>query len=201
MAQVIRDPRLAGETVATLKTNRENPKAALDSLLPTLRQARELTTILVSAWSQLLPDERLDAIADLFMHFPFAVGMACADRWSGIACTKIPDMRTGTPQPRRFPPSNGEIRDWCEAHIAELWKLARHDEIVDRPWESSPARSEPPKPTPTAEQVAHIWGRVNEIRDRCKRVLGEPTVEERRDVAERILQAMDRQRPSEGGGA
>src|SRR5215831_1654796 len=57
MAEVIRHPRLqAGETAATLRMRGEHARQALDSARPTLRQARELTAMLVSAWSLPLPD-------------------------------------------------------------------------------------------------------------------------------------------------
>jgi hypothetical protein len=41
-------------------------------------------------------------------------------------------LKTGKLGPRRFMPSNSEIREWCEDCIAELTKLARAGELADR---------------------------------------------------------------------
>jgi hypothetical protein len=194
MADVLRHPSLKiGSTAETLKTKSENAKLALASPEPTWKQAREAVHRLLSSWSEeLVTDARRDGIAEIFMHFPLEVINRCADRWDGIACTKIPD-RTGKLQPRRFPPSDGEIRDWCAQYRADLWELAKSGEIINRPSESSQqSQPEKPRPPPTVEEIARVWARVNEVRESAKRVLGEPTSEERRDCAERILSAARR---------
>ena len=55
-------------------------------------------------------DDRLDAITEIWLHFPLAVCKACVDPWHGITTQKIADPRSGKSEPRRFVPSNGESR-------------------------------------------------------------------------------------------
>jgi hypothetical protein len=178
-----------GENVAALKSKSDKAKAALTSPHPTLEQARDLTETLTSAWSdQLFTDHRRDGIAEMLTHFPVDIGTRCADRWNGIASTKIPDLRTGKLQPRRFPPSDGEIRDWCEDYVADLWKLAKAGDILDRAQMPSSAQSKPDPKPPTSEEIAHVWAKVAEVREGAKRVLGLPTLEEQRDRANQLLE-------------
>jgi len=95
MADVLRHPSLSnGSTLAALKTRSESAKLALAAERPTWRQAREAVLRLLSSWSEeLVTDQRRDGIAEIFMHFPLAVVDRCADRWNGIACSKIRDAR------------------------------------------------------------------------------------------------------------
>jgi hypothetical protein len=154
----------------------------LSSSPPTLAQAVKLTRALASSYSQELPEDRLNAITEIFLRFPLPVAAACVHPWTGIACTKIRD-RTGRSEPRRFPPSNGELRDWCEDYLADLYKLARAHDVAERHFREIEKPVVPPSP----EEIARVWARVDEIKERCKRVLGVPTLEEQRDVAQSIL--------------
>jgi hypothetical protein len=172
MAKVV-DLR-TGSNAVLLKRKSENAKLALESSRPTRPQAIELSEVLASAWSAHLSDARLDGIADMLMHFPIEVGRECTDRWNGIAGTKIRDPNAKRHlrerlEPRRFPPSDPEIRDWCDERMAELWKLARAGEIAERS-RHPPSDPEGEKPTPpkTAEDKAYVAAKAAEFiqRDR-----------------------------------
>jgi len=126
-------------------------------------------------------DDRLDAITAIWLHLPLPICAACAHPWTGIAASKVKDPRTGGFVPRRFVPSNPEIREWCNQYAADL------HEIASQPFES-PAMA-PVWPAPTAEESAHVWRVVNQIKERCNRVLGIQTAEDQRAEAERILEA------------
>ena len=191
----------AGENAAALRSKSDRAKQALASPHPTLEQARDLTEALRSSWSaHLFTDARLDGIAEMLMHFPLDVGTRCADRWNGIASTKIPDLRTGKLQPRRYPPSDGEIRDWCENYVADMWSLAKAAEIAERPRESS-APTENPRPPPTPEDLARVWACVAEVRAGRDRVMGQPTEEERRDRSIAALEKAAREAGQTEGAA
>jgi hypothetical protein len=141
---------------------------------------------LVSNWTQDLSDDRLDAISEIWFHFPLPVGAACAHPWDGIAGTKVRNVRTGTLEPRRSVPSNGEIREWCNEYKADLYDIVKAGEGAGRPLESPPLA--PTRQPQTAEEIARVWRLVNEIKERCNRVAGIPTEQERREIAERFLE-------------
>jgi hypothetical protein len=159
---------------------------SLSSSHPTRDQAIDAVRALVSHWSCDLPDERLDSIAGVFMRFSLGVVAACV-HLDGIARTKIPNLRTGKLEPRRFVPSDGEIFEWCSEHRADLHEIVKAAEVVDRSIQSSSIA--PSRPPPCPKDVAHVWRRVDEIKERCNRILGIPTADERRECAERILEA------------
>jgi hypothetical protein len=109
----------------------------------------------------------------------------------GIANEKIRDPRTGRMELRRFVPSNPELREWLNHYTADLHQLAKSGEIAARPIEALPLVPIPEPPTP--DEIARVWQQVNEIKQRCNRVLGIPTAEERRECAARILEAARQQ--------
>ena len=164
-----------GENAAALRSKSDKARVALASPRPTLEQARDLTDVLASAWgAHLFSDARLDGITEMLMHFPIEIGKECADRWNGIAGTKIRDHNAKRHlrerlEPRRFPPSDPEIRDWCDERMAELWKLARAGEIAERSRHSpSDPEGETPTPAKTAEDKAYVAAKAAEFvqRDR-----------------------------------
>jgi hypothetical protein len=177
-----------GQAAAWLKLKARSARASLDSPSPTRAEACDLTRALVSHWTHELPDDRLDSIADIWPRFPLPVCEACVGN-DGIAYQKLMG-RTGRLEPRRAVPSDPEIYEWCNQYRADLHEIAKAGDIGNRSVESPslvPARS-----IPTPEQIAHVWRRVDEIKEGCNRVLGIPTEEERREAAERILEAARR---------
>jgi hypothetical protein len=169
-----------------LKLKAQNARMALYSSHPTPAQAIEAVRALTSHWSHDLSDERLDSIAAVFTRFPHGVVAACVSL-DGIANTKIRDTRTGRVETRRFVPSTPEIRDWCNEHLADLHEMAKAGEIVCRPVAAPP--SSPERSPPTPEDVARAWAIVNEIKERCRRIEGRLSEEERRVAAGRFLEA------------
>jgi hypothetical protein len=177
----------AGPNDDALQLKAKSARIDLASSPPTREQAIDFTRSLVSNWTGDLSDDRLDSITEIWLHFPLPLCKACADPWTGIVSTKIKDLRTGVLEPRRFVPSNPEIRAWCYDYKADLHDIVKAGESAGRAVASPPLA--PPRPEPTPEEVAHVWRRVDEIKERCNRVLGIPTDEERRACAERILEA------------
>jgi hypothetical protein len=179
-------PPKAGVSAAELRLKAQNARMVLSSSPPTPGEAIEAAHALTSHWNPDLPDERLDSIAAVFMRFPRGVIAACVSL-DGIANTKIKDLRTGKLETRRFVPSTPEIREWCNDYLADQHEIAKAGEIACRPIASPPLS--PARRTPTAEEAAHVSRVVDQIRERCNRVLGIPTAEEQRQLAERILEA------------
>jgi hypothetical protein len=172
----------AGANAAAPKNSSEQAKLTLAAPPPTLEQARDLADQLASAWSaHLFTDARMDGIAEMLMHFPIEIGKQCADRWNGIAGTKIrdprEDLKAARPrlEPRRFPPSDPEIRDWCEQRVADLWKLSKACEIAER------LRQEPqpedPTPPKTDEDKARVQAAAAEFIERHRPRLHPPPLD------------------------
>ena len=182
MAEVVRLPQpKTGPISESLRSNSQAAMAAAAAPRATLQQAIDATLRLMRNWDRKKSDDALDAIVDVFLHFPLPIVHECADTWYGIASSK-----TQSGKVREWPPEAPEVRDWCEQLFCHCWKLAKSPRSQPR------AEPEKPAPPPSAEDVARVWARVNEVRESAKRVLGEPTLEERRDAAERILKAAAR---------
>jgi len=177
----------AGQTADALKSKAPSARIDLASLPPTCAQACDLTRALVSNWTQELSDDRLDAVSEIWLRFPLPAGAACIHRWSGIAGTKVMDMRSGRLEPRRFVPSKGEIREWCNEYMADLYEIAKAGEVAGRPGQTPSL--EPEWPPPTQEQIDRVRSKAKETIEHLKRASGIPTAEERRQVAECILAA------------
>jgi hypothetical protein len=177
----------AGQTVERMRSKAKSARIDLASSPPTRDQALDVTRALVSNWTGDLSDDRLDSISQIWLHFPLPICKACVDPWSGIAGTKAKNQRTGALELRRFVPSNPEIREWCNQYKADLHDIVKAGEIAGRSVESPPLA--PARREPTPEEIADVWRCVDEIRERCNRVLGIPTAEDQRQCAERFLEA------------
>jgi hypothetical protein len=145
---------------------------ALASPRPTIAEAIKQTQSLASCFTQEMGDDRLNAIVEIFRHFPLSIVRECTDLWSGIACERILDTKTGALRPRRLMPSNGEIRNWCEERVAVLTKLAKAADY-GRDIESGSVR-----PPPSAEERARVETRCKDTVEYLKRAAGVRTPEE-----------------------
>jgi hypothetical protein len=119
---------------------------ALASSPPTISQAINETRSLASCFTGEVGEDRLNAIVEIFRRFPLSIIKDCTDMWSGIACQRVPDFKTGKLGPRRFMPSNSEIREWCEDRVADLTKLAKAAQFADRPINAQLADENAPHP-------------------------------------------------------
>ena len=131
----------------------------------------------------------MQSITQICLRFPLPVCAACVHS-DGITNQKIRDLRTGNREVRRWLPSDPEIRQWCNQYMADLYDTVKAGEIAERPIASPPIAPERKPPSP--EEVARVWRLVNEIKERCNRVIGIPTAEEQRIAAARILEAAQR---------
>jgi len=175
-----------GQPVDELKAKARRARVDLGSSPPTRDQARELTLSLVSNWGD-APDTRLDSITEIWLHFPLPVCAACVHPWTGIAASKVKDLRSGALEPRRYIPSTPELRHWLNEFVADLHEIVRAGEIASRPVESPSMAENWPLPSP--ESVAHVQAKCRETVESLKRASGIPTAEEQRACAERILEA------------
>jgi hypothetical protein len=177
----------AGHIDDTLRSKIKAAQIDLNSSPPTRHQAIDAAWVLAANCSTEVADERLDSIAEVFAHFPLPVVAACVEPFHGIATQLVYDRRTGKAERRKYLPSNGEIRDWCEDYISELWKVAHIQERKA----VAPASVMPPR---APEDVAHVQHRLSETIEALKKASGISTAEEQRAAAERILEVARRQR-------
>jgi hypothetical protein len=113
---------------------------------------------------------------DVLALFPLDVGAACVGR-DGIYAEKIKD-RTGKLEPRRFPPSDAEIRVWCNERVADLHSIVNAGEKAAQ---VGVAQLPTASHVKTAAAKAYVEGRLREFRELQRNSAGQ------REEAERIL--------------
>jgi hypothetical protein len=173
----------AGQIDDSLTSKIRSAEIVLASSPPTIADAIKEAQALASCFTQDIPDARLDAVVEIFRHFPLPIIRECTDRWSGIACQRVPDQKTGKVARRRFMPSNGEIKDWCEERVADLTKLVKGVHVeAERKREAENVRL--PR---TPEDVDYVRAKCAATIASLRRACGIPTPEEQRKAAADFL--------------
>ena len=136
--------------------------------LATESQASEQALRLIAQWPQSKTNEYADLVVEVFLHYPVEVISRCADPIRGIGASR----RDG--EPRRYPPSIGEIKHFCD-HV-----------ILD----DSPRpliAPVPATPEPTAEDKAYVAAKLKEVVASLARAQGKRVVGDLRAEAEAKL--------------